>query len=190
MLLLILRHVLRLPPSRVASGAAAHVGSRDAARAAALVVYVLPSRQMAVTHPAGLGCRKIADVAQMCDFRIYSIVAGSRGEGKGACKPLGVDAVRLVVAVTSASSGGPVRGGTRRRCGTSRRDEESLKRRRKGTETNKEALQSGEMPSEAGEGGRKTQGRLCELGMWSSEAGGIKFTARPRLLHTPVWRLS
>lgn len=29
-------------------------------------LYVLPSRQMAVTHPAGLGDRTVADIAQCC----------------------------------------------------------------------------------------------------------------------------
>jgi hypothetical protein len=72
LLMLMIRRnvVLRLPPPRPA---AAHVSIQihAAADASGCSLYVLPSRQMAVTHPAGLGDRTVAGIAQCSDFRIY-----------------------------------------------------------------------------------------------------------------------
>lgn len=61
-------HVLLLSPSR-----APHVSIQIHATvdASGRGLYALPSRQMAVTHPAGLGDRTVAGIAQCCDSRIY-----------------------------------------------------------------------------------------------------------------------
>jgi hypothetical protein len=71
LMLLIPRHVLRRPPSRPARHVAA-VHVHDAARVSSCRLYaLLPSRQMAVTQPAGLGYRTVSSIAQSCDSRIY-----------------------------------------------------------------------------------------------------------------------
>lgn len=46
-------------------------------------LYVLPSRQMAVTHPAGLGDRTVADIAQCCSG-IY--LHRQLSAGRGICR--------------------------------------------------------------------------------------------------------
>jgi hypothetical protein len=66
--------VLRPVPSRAAAHVArvCHVSIhiQAAVDASSCSLYVLPSRQMAVTHPAGLGDGTVADIAQCCS-RIY-----------------------------------------------------------------------------------------------------------------------
>lgn len=61
--------VLRPVPPRAAHIAhMCHVSIhvQAAVNASGCSLYVLPSRQMAVTHPAGLGDRTVADIAQCC----------------------------------------------------------------------------------------------------------------------------
>lgn len=78
LLLVILRHIRRLPssrPSAAVTGGRVHLHGHAAA-----TVYVLPSRQMvAVTHPAGVGYRWIRIVPNGCS-RCELVVAIPSGE--------------------------------------------------------------------------------------------------------------
>lgn len=83
---LVIGHVvLRLVPPRAAAPVAhvCHVSIHihAAVDASGCSLYVLPSRQMAVTHPAGLGDRTVADIAQCCS-RIYLRRRLSAGRGQ------------------------------------------------------------------------------------------------------------
>lgn len=79
--------VLRPVPPRAAAHVAhvCHVSIHihAAVDASSCSLYVLPSRQMAVTHPAGLGDRTVADIAQCCS-RIY--LHRQRSAGGGRCR--------------------------------------------------------------------------------------------------------
>lgn len=79
--------VLRLLPPR-ATAHVAHVSHvsvhiHAAVDASGCSLYVLPSRQMAVTHPAGLGDRTVADIAQCCSG-IY--LRRQLSAGRGRCR--------------------------------------------------------------------------------------------------------
>lgn len=79
--------VLRPVPPRATAHVAhvCHVSIhiQAAVDASSCSLYVLPSRQMAVTHPAGLGDRTVANIAQCCS-RIY--LHRQRSAGRGRCR--------------------------------------------------------------------------------------------------------
>lgn len=76
LLVVIVRGIVRLPaPRGGASHLAGHVAGQGGGGGGQCA---LPSRQMAVTHPAGLGYRDVADVGQKCGLCIYSTAVGAQ----------------------------------------------------------------------------------------------------------------